>query len=188
MSVLLARAKSISGWMNPSDLTFLAEQAQRAQTLVEIGCWMGRSTRALADNKPQTATLHCIDTWRGSENEIVHRKMIADLGGEDPIFTIFRHNLFDCDNLVVHRGRSEDVRPELDPLCGRVDFLFIDGNHTFAGVETDIRLYKELVTPGGVIAGHDLDNNGVKWAVETHFGIAYQCVPGGRIWWTVTRT
>ena len=37
-----------------------------------------------------------------------------------------------------------------------VDFLFIDGDHTEAGVGADWRDYRGLVRPGGLIAFHDI--------------------------------
>jgi cephalosporin hydroxylase len=41
----------------------------------------------------------------------------------------------------------------------RADFLFIDGDHTEAGVEQDYNDYKEFVRPGGIIAFHDIVEN-----------------------------
>lgn len=37
-----------------------------------------------------------------------------------------------------------------------VDFLFIDGNHSYEGVKADYQYYSPLVRPGGVIAFHDI--------------------------------
>lgn len=36
-----------------------------------------------------------------------------------------------------------------------VDFLFIDGDHSYAGVKADFENYKGLVRPGGLIVFHD---------------------------------
>lgn len=41
-------------------------------------------------------------------------------------------------------------------INGEVDFLFIDGNHTYEGVKADFEMYKELVTDDGLIAFHDI--------------------------------
>jgi predicted O-methyltransferase YrrM len=41
---------------------------------------------------------------------------------------------------------------ELKPF----DFLFLDGDHTEAGVRRDLELYAPLVAPGGLIALHDV--------------------------------
>jgi len=43
-----------------------------------------------------------------------------------------------------------------DTLKGKpLDFLFIDGDHTYNGVKTDFELYAPLVRSGGIIAFHD---------------------------------
>lgn len=46
------------------------------------------------------------------------------------------------------------VEKELDGQ--QVDFLFIDGDHTEAGVEADYRTYSRLVRKGGIVAFHDI--------------------------------
>lgn len=38
----------------------------------------------------------------------------------------------------------------------RVDFLMIDGDHTYEGSLADWQMYRPLVRPGGVIAFHDI--------------------------------
>ena len=37
-----------------------------------------------------------------------------------------------------------------------MDFLFIDGDHTYAGVKNDFEGYSKLVKKGGLIAFHDI--------------------------------
>lgn len=38
----------------------------------------------------------------------------------------------------------------------KVDFLYIDGDHTEDGVTKDYEMYKDLVKPGGIIVFHDI--------------------------------
>jgi len=38
----------------------------------------------------------------------------------------------------------------------KLDFLFIDGDHTYEGVKQDYEMYKEFVKPGGWIGFHDI--------------------------------
>lgn len=57
---------------------------------------------------------------------------------------------------------GDSHRPEFkqkiaNKLAGRkVDFLFIDGDHTETGVAADYHDYREFVRPGGIIAFHDI--------------------------------
>ncbi len=47
-----------------------------------------------------------------------------------------------------------------DILKGELlDFLFIDGDHSYAGVKADFENYSPLVRPGGLIAFHDIVDN-----------------------------
>jgi predicted O-methyltransferase YrrM len=39
---------------------------------------------------------------------------------------------------------------------GMVDFLLIDGDHTYEGVRKDFEMYRALVRPGGMIGFHDI--------------------------------
>lgn len=47
-----------------------------------------------------------------------------------------------------------------------IDFLFIDGDHRYAGVKRDYELYGGLVRPGGLIAFHDIRLNRYDSTIE----------------------
>ena len=51
-------------------------------------------------------------------------------------------------------GTLEQLRSIL-PSQG-IDFLFIDGDHTYEGVKKDFEMYSPLVRPGGLVALHDI--------------------------------
>lgn len=55
-------------------------------------------------------------------------------------------------------SQTEQMRARvLSKLGGHsVDFLFIDGDHSYAGVKADFELYAPLVRKGGIIALHDI--------------------------------
>lgn len=45
----------------------------------------------------------------------------------------------------------------VEALDGRlIDFLFIDGDHSYEGVRQDYEMYSRLVRPGGLIGFHDI--------------------------------
>jgi predicted O-methyltransferase YrrM len=57
-----------------------------------------------------------------------------------------------------------------DTLAGRpIDFLFIDGDHTYAGVKRDFEMYGALVAPGGLIAFHDIRTTGREREVSEYW-------------------
>jgi hypothetical protein len=49
----------------------------------------------------------------------------------------------------------------------QIDFLFIDGDHTYSGVKNDFLLYSEIVSPYGIIAIHDILN------INKHLPVQY---------------
>ena len=40
-----------------------------------------------------------------------------------------------------------------------MDFLFIDGDHSYEGVKIDFELYSNLLSPTGIIMLHDTDSS-----------------------------
>lgn len=46
-----------------------------------------------------------------------------------------------------------------------LDYIFIDGDHSYKAVSRDIKFYYSKVKPGGIFAGHDYNLSDVKQAV-----------------------
>jgi predicted O-methyltransferase YrrM len=58
-----------------------------------------------------------------------------------------------------HIGQSDDMaiyKAIYSEMDGVIDFLFIDGCHTYDVVKDDFERYGTLVRPGGIIALHDI--------------------------------
>jgi len=83
-------------------------------------------------------------------------------GGGYPYWKTWLYNSFGRKRGDVRllRGDSHasSMRKKLERiLAGRaIDFLFIDGDHTYAGVVKDFEMYSPLVRLGGMIALHDI--------------------------------
>jgi len=50
------------------------------------------------------------------------------------------------------------VEVQLELPINKIDFLFIDGDHTYEGVRQDYEMYSPLVQKGGYIAFHDIND------------------------------
>jgi predicted O-methyltransferase YrrM len=68
-----------------------------------------------------------------------------------------RSNIDGVDYLI---GDSKELKAELIKALGnsnaKIDFLMIDGDHTYEGVKADYEIYSKFVRKGGVIAFHDI--------------------------------
>jgi cephalosporin hydroxylase len=61
-------------------------------------------------------------------------------------------------DLHVYSGKSQEPGAVecAQGTLGEIDFLFIDGDHTYEGAKADFLNYGPLVREGGIIAFHDL--------------------------------
>jgi predicted O-methyltransferase YrrM len=77
---------------------------------------------------------------------------------------------------IVGDSHGEPVRARVtDILRGRpLDLLFIDGDHSYAGVSADFDMYSSLVRPGGLIGLHDVVPD-----FKTRFGTPTAADSGG---------
>jgi predicted O-methyltransferase YrrM len=151
-AVDLTRALAIPGWMTPGELSWLAEQASRAGVIVEIGCYQGRSTRAMADHTD--GVLYAVDPW------IAAQWMPPDVRRGATLYERFAVTLrehIDIGTVQPMVGTAEAVWPRLTAHVGErgADLIFIDALHDEASVAADIARALEIVASGGVIAGHD---------------------------------
>ena len=74
-----------------------------------------------------------------------------------PLFQSFRQP---GQTLECLRGSSHDpaIRDAFAKQLGddKLDFLFIDGDHSYEGVKQDFEFYSPFVAPGGIVAFHDI--------------------------------
>ena len=125
------------------------------KTILEIGTASGGSLFSLCKLAPSDATLLSIDLPEGK------------FGGGYPEWKTPIYRLFKKDNQKIYLLREDShleqtVKKVNDILLGKkIDFLFIDGDHSYDGVKKDFEMYSSLVNKGGIIAFHDVAPNGL---------------------------
>jgi hypothetical protein len=139
------------------------------RSIVEIGCWKGRSTWALLSGCP--GTVHAVDHFQGSphERDSFHQEVHTN-----DIHAEFLANVGVFQNLVTHRNESL----EASKLIPAVDMVFIDGSHSFEDVTSDIEAWGPLARK--LICGHDYQFPPVLIAVHQRFARVEN--PVGSIW------
>ena len=60
--------------------------------------------------------------------------------------------------LVRKDSHQEGTLEDLKNILGneKIDFLFIDGDHSYNGVKKDFEMYSPLVSKDGIIGFHDI--------------------------------
>ncbi len=71
--------------------------------------------------------------------------------------------------LIDGDSHKENTAKELSKILGgrKIDFLFIDGDHSEKGVTLDYQMYKGFVRDGGIIGFHDINMDGDEGQIKT---------------------
>lgn len=130
----------------PRPMTLFLKEHFRADELVglEIGTAKGDNALSILQELP-IKKLFLIDPY----TSYVERGQQVSF---EETCTIARKKLSQFHQAIFMKKTSEDAVKDVDePL----DFVYIDGNHSYEYVKNDIALYYPLVKTSGVIGGHD---------------------------------
>lgn len=154
----LSKACSIHGWMPDEELRWIAETASTKNNILELGAFLGRSTRAICDNTNGFVTT--VDLWTQENNLLV-----ADFSAT---FAQFKDNLKEYidKKLFLFKMSTDSAIEILQDNGHKFDFIFIDACHEYDQVSKDIKGCLELLSPSGIISGHDFNWEGVEKAVK----------------------
>lgn len=114
---------------------------------IEIGVWRGYFSEQILKNMPD-AHLHLIDPWEVYE----HSHRTEDGQRRDYQRTLERLAPYNG-RFTVHKEFSQNVANLFEKES--LDFIFIDGDHSFEGCVLDLINYVPKVRKGGMIAVHD---------------------------------
>ncbi|HMS56855.1 MAG TPA: class I SAM-dependent methyltransferase [Fimbriimonadaceae bacterium] len=162
----------IPGWFDYADLYDRAvREAPVGGTLSELGCWFGRSTCYLAQRAKESGKrlqIIVIDTFLGTEGDAVHKGIVPS-GSFRPQFEDNMNRAGVLDLLTVIEEDAATAHRRIPTAS--LDFLFIDGDHSYAAVRRDILNFRSKVRQGGILAGHDYGHSAeVRRAVDEIFG------------------
>lgn len=140
-------------------LIYLSKNFLNRKTSVglEIGSYAGESTRIFLDNF--NGTIHCVDPWNPtyySGDQLIHAEREFD-------------ELLSGGRIVKHKMTSNEAFKHFEDLDIKFDWIYIDGNHRYEFVKSDIESALKLLKPKGILCGHDygyIKAPGVKQAVH----------------------
>lgn len=134
-------------------------QFLRPKSLFEFGTAEGLTTLQLAANAPPHATVYTLDL---PEDQSSTRYPLAFRNERTartvPVGDIFRSSLF---AYKIKQLYGDSAVINLRDLFGKIDFVFIDGDHGYKYVQSDSQNAFDMLSANGVIIWHDY---GSKWA------------------------
>jgi predicted O-methyltransferase YrrM len=140
----------------------LASDLPADAQVIEVGSWMGASTCFIAGGlKGAKAKIFAVDNFQGlstcGEDAAWYNRHFRKLGANSTL-DIFKKNFAD----LGFSSRAEPVVSDslaaaqtLASKRGTIDFIFIDGDHSYEACKADIAAWTPFVKRGGVIAFHD---------------------------------
>lgn len=108
--------------------------------VLEIGSYSGASIYMFAGHCNSGANIICIDPYPKPKIHNVFNEL-------DKNFNV---------HLIQERSQEELVPSIVQQITDKVDFLHIDGEHSYEAVKYDFETYSPFVRDGGLIAIHDI--------------------------------
>jgi len=118
----------------------------------EIGVYKGEFTYKFCE---AGLFVYGIDPWivyRGFDRENDARKQ-----RQEDLYKVSERRLRVFQNVKLIRKTSMDALEDIED--NSLDFVYIDGNHTFRYVAEDVSEWANKVRIGGIVSGHDYQGN-----------------------------
>jgi predicted O-methyltransferase YrrM len=164
--------KSIPGWAAFQPLyQQMVELGKDGQRFVEVGSWLGRSAAYMAVeiiNSGKRIEFTCVDPWEDGGPDLRDTEHYKNLGVRQ-VYDLFRMNIEPViANVKMMRMDSVTAASYFED--GSVDFLMLDGDHSYQAVSRDIHAWLPKMAVRGVISGDDYTWPGVERAVQERLG------------------
>jgi predicted O-methyltransferase YrrM len=163
------KMRNIPGYLMRREALFLnliAGRVRDSSVVVEVGSYKGKSTAYMCSalSKKNNIKFYAVDTFC-SDSMPVERKDVLDE---------FLENTKEYKSIISPlRGIAHETAKKWSLP---IDLLFIDGDHSYEAVRTDIEDWVKFVKSGGIVIFHDYGNPcGVKEAVDRYFRKTQKC-------------
>lgn len=123
---------------------------------VEIGTYVGHNALNILENL-DIKKLYLIDPYTPYEDDYGWRGDVTTLNEASLRLKNYSNKI----HLICKK--SSDA---INDIPNNLDFVYIDGNHRYEYVHSDILNYYPKVRSGGIIGGHDIYLSGVMRAVS----------------------
>lgn len=151
------------GWYSQTQITMLKSVAASVVGLegmcIEVGCWKGNSTIAIAQSIPD-GMICAIDTWEGSVDENPNHDTVR-MAREQPVMDIFKANIRISsvqDSVMIFKMDWRVFFSKYQSRIARegIRFLHIDGAHDYQSVKDNIDAALPYMVNLGVMCGDDI--------------------------------
>lgn len=137
------------GWYRNGPTMEWLIRSHNVKVVIEVGSWLGSSTRHIAKTLPPDGVVFAVDHWMGSANEDnsafdipnLYRQFLSNV-----IHEKLTHKIIPIKMSSDAAARSLNIYPDL---------IYIDATHEFASVFCDLVLWYPFVEGHGILCGDD---------------------------------
>ncbi|GFH53262.1 O-methyltransferase [Chaetoceros tenuissimus] len=140
---------------NRNELPQLLEDF-KFKTGIEIGVQEGKFSKIVLDTWKSCEKYHLVDVWAQQKN--YKDQANVDDAAQDKLFRTTKENLKEYEEKVqIHRMFSTEAAKSFENES--IDFIYVDARHDYCGAKEDLEYYWPILKPGGIMAGHDYNEN-----------------------------
>jgi len=148
------------GWYINGDAMESLIRNKNAKVVIELGSWLGASTRHIASSLPEDGIVYAVDHWLGSpDHSIFSPDYCPELYEVLPVlYEQFLSN-------IIHSKLTDKIIPVRNSTLEAVnyfyengikpDIIYVDASHDEDSVYNDLVAYYPLVKGHGTICGDD---------------------------------
>ena len=162
---MIEKFEGIKGFLDPEEGNALYEFCRSSHlngVCVEIGAYCGKSACYIGQACKQVGSkLYSVDHHKGSEEqqfgeEYFDEEIFDYSKNEVNTLPLFLSNIskFELDNFIEPLIMTSEEASKVVP--NELDFLFIDGSHTYESARSDYKHWVKKLRLGGILAIHDI--------------------------------
>lgn len=143
---------AVDGWFEPENAEFLSRFVRPGITVLEIGCWLGKSTLWLAEEVGPAGRVIAVDHFLGSDE---HRHEPAFQNVLPTLWEQFIANCWDHRDVITPvRAPSPTALAKLHVEGAAPDLIYVDGDHRYESALRDLMM-SALLWPEATVTGDD---------------------------------
>lgn len=153
----------------PTRAEMIADLIAPRSEIIEIGVFKGEFAEQMAMLNPKQ--LHLVDIWENApiNSGDMDGNNVETIPNAQTLHTLVCNKFRFNSNIKIHRMRSDEFLKLMKPRS--VDVVYIDGDHSYEGVKSDLEHSLPIIRKYGWIMGHDYEMNMEKTKNYYNFGV-----------------
>lgn len=145
------------------DMAAVAQaQFYKTGNAVEVGVWKGEFAKHNLEH--WMGRYFMVDPWQPRNDGSIDKNM-QDIESWADIFNDAMSNTYEHHDRCVNKI-MDSLEAATHMKDGLFDWIYIDANHTYNGVASDLNAWWPKLRPGGLFSGDDYGNQSDRWAAK----------------------